>query len=84
MKKIFISMSLVVGYYSALHATDGNLTASQVEAVQKLIQLYNYRCDSVNFALRSTWDGSIRVTCNENRYVYEVKDVGGTWTVKVK
>lgn len=62
----------------------GDLTDSQVSAVQNLIIAYGYKCDDVNFAMRSSWDGSIRVTCNENRYVYEVKDVGGNWTVKVK
>lgn len=82
-KAIFI-LCITICFSNTLYATDGNLTPSQVDAVQKLIQLYGYKCDDVNFAMRSSWDGSIRVTCNENRYVYEVKDVGGNWTVKVK
>lgn len=79
MKKLIIMMMLVSG----LFATKGNLTSNQVDAVQKLVQGYGYRCDSVNFANRSNWDGSIRFVCNDNRYVYEVKDVGGRWQVKV-
>ncbi len=84
MKKIFFTTIAFLSLVTTLNATDGNLTNSQVDAVKKLVKLYGYRCDSVNFAMRSSWDGSIRFVCNNNRYVYEVKDVGGNWTVKVK
>ena len=84
MKKMMPILGLMICISTTLNAVDGNLTENQVDAVQKLIKVYGYKCDIVNFAMRSNWDGSIRTTCNDNRYVYEVKDVGGTWTVKVK
>ncbi len=84
MKKMMPILGLMICISTTLNAVDGNLTGNQVDAVQKLIQAYGYKCDTVNFAMRSNWDGSIKTTCNDNRYVYELKDVGGTWTVKVK
>lgn len=84
MKKAILVIAMVMGLVSTANATEGNLTDSQVKAVKGLVVLYGYRCDSVNFAMRSNWDGSIRFVCNNNSYVYEVKDVGGNWTVKVK
>lgn len=78
MKKIVLLIlvsSLVFG------ATRGNLTAKQVNAVKKMIQLYGYRCDSVNFAMRSNWSGVIDVTCNNGRYSYDLEDKGGRWVV---
>lgn len=82
MKKIILALSLASCLFAG--SVKGNLSDSQVKAVQDLIVEYGYRCDSVNFAMISNWDGSIRVTCNDSRYVYEVKDVGGNWTVRVK
>lgn len=84
MKKIFVCLMLFTGSISLFGATTGNLTEAQIDAVQNLIRAYGYRCDGVNFALRSNWDGSISVSCNENKYSYEIKDIGGNWTVKVK
>lgn len=84
MKKILFFIGALFCINTLNAETKGGLADSQVEAVQQLIHLYGYRCDSVNYASRSAWDGSIRVTCNESKYVYELKDVGGNWTVKVK
>lgn len=82
MKSLFLVLALTVT--SSLYAVQGNLTGEQASTLQALIIAVGYKCDTVNFAMRSSWDGSYRVTCNDNRYVYEVKDVGGNWTVKVK
>ena len=78
MKKIILIVALVSGLFA------GNLNSGQEEALQKFVQHFGYRCDSVSYSNRSRWDGSIRLTCNQNRYVYEIKDVGGNWTVRVK
>jgi hypothetical protein len=80
----YLSLVFLFFMSSNLVAAQGNLTDSQITAVQSLIIVKGYKCDTVNFAMRSNWDGSIRVTCNDNRYVYELKDVGGNWTVKVQ
>ena len=82
MKKIILALSLASGLFAG--SVQGGLTDTQVEAVQGLIIAYGYKCDWVNNAMRSNWDGSIRVVCNDHSYVYELKDVGGNWTVKVK
>ena len=81
MKKIILIAVLVSGLFGG--SVQGGLTDGQVVAVQKLVQMYGYKCDSVNYASRSNWSGAIRFVCNNNRYVYEVKDVGGRWTVTV-
>lgn len=78
MKKLMVMTSLTALLFGS------ELTIDQKEAAQAFIKLYGYRCDSVNYAMRSSWDGSIRVTCNQSQYVYELKDVGGNWRVKVK
>jgi hypothetical protein len=84
-KKLIAMISIVFGLVGGLQAkVDGGLSDSQVEAVQKLIQLYGHKCDYVNFAIRSNWSGNISVSCNENRYSYTLKDKGGHWIVEVR
>jgi len=81
--KTLVKVALIASLgFSGLVAQE--ITKTQKEGLQGLVMLYGYKCDSVSYASRSSWDGSFRVTCNNNRYVYEVKDVGGRWTVKVK
>ena len=81
MKKIIISLMLVSGLFGG--SVKGNLTNKQVLAVQKMIQLYGYKCDVVNFAMRSNWSGDIDVSCNNYRYSYDLEDKGGIWRVTV-
>lgn len=82
MKKIILGLCTLISLSFAGNVK-GNLTNEQVVAVQALIQLYGYRCDRVNFAMRSNWSGVIDVSCNDSRYSYDIEDVGGRWTVKV-
>lgn len=63
---------------------EGNCSATQRDAAQGMIRAYGYSCAPVNFCLQSSWDGSYRVTCNSNRYVYRLEDRGGNWTVMLK
>lgn len=51
---------------------------------QEIVKSYGYRCDTVTMILYSTWNGNITVACNNNRYNYVLKDVGGNWRVEVK
>lgn len=62
----------------------GNCTGEQREAARSLIRMNGYACQPVDFCLQSSWDGSYRVTCNGNRYVYGLEDRGGNWTVVLK
>lgn len=82
MSKLILVLIMVSGLFGG--SVQGNLTNGQVAAVQKVITLYGYSCNSVNFALRSSWSGDIDVTCNNNRYSYLLQDKGGIWVVKVK
>lgn len=83
MKKIILGLILSLSVSLADDKVQGNLTAKEIQAVQTLIIFNGYRCDFVNFALRSSWSGMIDVSCNNNRYSYDIKDVGGRWTVTV-
>jgi hypothetical protein len=80
MKKLLL-MGLIGA--SLFAETKGNLTPAQVESAQMLIILSGYKCDKVDFALRSGWSGIIDVTCNNYKYSYDLEDVGGRWTVTV-
>lgn len=80
MKNIILSL-LVVG--SLFAETKGNLNPSQISTAQKLIKIYGYKCDDVNFALHSSWSGIISVTCN-GKYCYELEDKGGRWVVTLE
>ncbi len=55
---------------------------SQVSAIVDVIKAYGYKCDKVNGVIGNSYRG-FRVTCNDYRYIYDVKDVGGTWVVTV-
>lgn len=59
------------------------VTSAQKNTAQLLIQNSGYRCDSVSFMLQQSWNGSYRVTCNDDNYAYLIEDIGGNWIVKV-
>lgn len=81
MKKVILIVMLVSGLFGG--SVKGNLADSQVVAVQKMIKLYGYKCDVVNFAMRSSWSGMIDVSCNNYRYSYDLEDKGGRWVVTI-
>lgn len=60
------------------------VSAESARAVQKVIRLYGFRCDSVDSVIESSWDGSYSVYCNDYHYRYSIDDVGGNWVVTVK
>lgn len=79
MKKLLLIAVLLSCVYA------NQLSSGAVEEVQNLIKRSGYKCDTVtNQPSFSSWDGSVRVVCNNNRYTYEIKDIGGRWTVFVK
>lgn len=78
--KILLSLCIILGSMFAQQ-----LSPSAVQGAQDMVILSGYKCDTVsNQPHFSQWDGSVTVICNNNRYVYELKDVGGRWTVRVK
>lgn len=79
MKYLLLVTMLLSGVYA------NQLSSEAVKGAQAMIILSGYKCDTVyNKPYFSSWDGSVRVVCNNNRYTYELKDVGGRWTVTVK
>ena len=79
MKKIFLALCFI-----GTLAFTQELSPKAKEAARSIVLIYGYTCDFVDFSHRSSWDGSIRLSCNGARYVYELKDEGGIWKVKVK
>ena len=78
MKKVILIVALAASLFA------GELSQAHKDLSGKLVELYGYSCDSVDNAIRSAWDGSITVYCENFRYKYEIKDVGGNWKVTVK
>ena len=79
MKYLLVISMLLSGVYA------NQLSSGAVQEAQQLIRAYGYKCDTVdNKPYFSSWDGSVTVNCNNWRYKYELKDVGGRWTVTVK
>lgn len=54
------------------------------QAAAALVRSVGYRCDSIDFFMRSSWDGDFHLTCNGNRYSYVLKDVGGRLQIEVR
>lgn len=46
-------------------------------ATTSQIKIRGNECNSVTSATVSSWDGSFTLVCNNNRYKYNFKDVGG-------
>lgn len=44
-----------------------------------VVQTSGYRCDSLSFAMY--WDNELTLKCNNFRYIYTMKDVGGRFVV---
>lgn len=77
MKKIIIIALLAMGLSAA------SLTQSEKDLSGELVKVLGYKCNKVDNAIRSLWDGSIKVFCDDFENVYVVKQVGGHWTIKV-
>lgn len=78
MKKLILLLIVCAALFS------GELTQQQKDLAGRLVEIKGYSCKKVDNAIRSNWDGSITVYCDNHSYHYEVKNVGGRWQVKVK
>lgn len=56
---------------------------STLVAAINLIKLNGNTCDSVRTARASVYDGTFVISCNDLKYEYEIKDVGGKIDFKV-
>ena len=65
------------------HSGPSPITADQQTAAQAAIKLAGYRCDTVSYMGRLLTKIGYRVTCNQDRYAYEIVDEGGRWVVKI-
>ena len=48
-----------------------------------LITRAGYKCDGVNYMGQLLTKPGFRVTCNADRYEYQVADKGGHWRVRL-
>lgn len=60
-----------------------SLTADQALILAQVVKQYGYTCSSVSSASRSPWSGDFNLYCNNFRYNYKIKDVGGRIVVEV-
>lgn len=85
---IFAALFMVIA--STVNATPveedaqvfGNLTYDFAGILGSTINASGYRCDSVSSAM--SYGNGFRVQCNNYRYTYVIKDVGGNWRIFVK
>ena len=72
---------LVTMLLSGIYAKD--LSQEAVLEVQNYIKKIGYKCDTVDGKPFFSDAYTVQFSCN-NRYRYELKDVGGRWIVRVK
>jgi len=90
MKKIFLAVSILVSAPTMATTIErgaqfgSGVTHNQAKAAAEIVKIYGYRCDSVSAFMTFALSHGFRLTCNGNRYAYELKDVGGRWRVTVK
>ena len=56
----------------------------QVRKAQLLIKRAGHKCDTCDEMQPFVFGGGFTVHCNNWKYTYEIRDVGGTWEIKVK
>lgn len=88
MKKLLFASLVVIAFAATAETPIGSDVATRdyepARAAAELVKMYGYRCDSIDFFMRSDWDGAFHITCNNNRYSYVIKDVGGNYVVEVR
>lgn len=77
MKKVILVLLMVGSLFA-------DLTQEEKDLSGRLVKVLGYRCDTVDNARRSVYDGSITVYCNGFSYSYELKNRGGRWQIEVK
>ena len=89
MKKLLLALALIatpamanVRFENDVHIGPNN-SRQQAEAAVDLVRAFGYRCDIVNTFRNSLGGGSFVLHCNNYRYKYTIKDVGGRWRVTV-
>jgi hypothetical protein len=60
------------------------MNSELISAVADVVKAFGYRCDSVSSARPLVWEEGFAIVCNNYRYTYEIRDVGGNWKVFVK
>ncbi|MBO1894640.1 hypothetical protein HNW13_002390 [Shewanella sp. BF02_Schw] len=87
---LFLALLILSGVFGGDNGKTDNskqtspvVSAEKTGAAQMLIKRSGYKCDSVSHISQSSWDGSYRVTCNDDYYAYSIDDDGGNWVVTV-
>jgi TPR repeat protein len=58
--------------------------AEVFDTLTSLVIVNGFRCDSISFVSPFIFSSGYYISCNENRYRYEIADKGGNWRVTVK
>jgi len=69
---------------TALHASANNKPSEADLVAIKLIKAYGYRCDTYSDSVFKEWSQEYSIHCNNYRYHYIIKDVGGRYVVEVQ
>jgi TPR repeat protein len=62
---------------------NAKISRDVIDALVKLVKAYRFRCDTISSLWGSMNSSQYLMSCNNNRYVYEITDKGGNWTVTV-
>ena len=81
---VFLSAPVISASIERNAQIVNGVTQEQAKAAAELVRAFGYRCDSVSAFMPFALSHGFRLTCNNNRYAYELKDVGGRWQVTVK
>jgi len=62
---------------------ESNINDLQAMLLAKVVKSFGYTCRSISAASQSQWSGNYKLICNDYKYVYHIKDVGGRIVVEV-
>ncbi len=69
---------------TALPANASNKPSEADLQAMALIKAYGYTCDTYSGSVFNSWSQEYSIHCNNYRYHYIIKDVGGKYVVEVQ
>lgn len=81
LKTLLIS---AIALTTTLTASANNKPSEVDLEAMKLIKAYGYRCDTYSDSVFKEWSQEYSIHCNNYRYHYIIKDVGGRYVVEVQ
>jgi len=86
LKKAVLSIiALILFFSSAVNAKSfDNLTESQIAAIQEVIKLSGYKCDTVDSVMSFISSSGATIACNNYIYRYDIENKNGKIVITVK